>query len=87
MRTFIYIGTGLWICVGLGLFVWISALSAQLMNNRLPKPGVTPPFIMKSADPADYTELGQQYLKKVNRAYFILLGYLVTLFIVISKAM
>ena len=87
MRTLIYIGTGVWICVGVVLLVWFGALSARLMNNRLPKPGVTTPFLMKSANPAHYTELGQQYLKKVKRAYVILLAYLATLFIVITQAM
>jgi hypothetical protein len=37
MRVLVYIGVALWISVGVVIFVWSLTLSAQMMNNRVPK--------------------------------------------------
>jgi hypothetical protein len=87
MHALVYIGTGLWICVGLVIFGWILALFAQLTNNRIPKAGASSQFQFQSNDPADYTERGRHYLKKLNRARLVMLAYLATLFVVFYFAM
>jgi hypothetical protein len=91
MRILVYVGLGLWISVGLVIFVWILILSAQMVNNLVPKPdqahlyGGGRRFAFQT-DPADYTELGQQYRKKAIRAQIILLAYVPTLYIAIFIA-
>lgn len=87
MRAFVYVGAGLWIIVGVFIFVRYMILSAQMMNNRVPKAGGTSPLQFTSTDPADYTERGRRYLQKTIRAWLVIFAYLPTLFIVIYIAM
>jgi hypothetical protein len=87
MRALVYIGAGLWISVGAVIFVWVMILYAQTMNNRVPKAGETSPLQLTSTDPADYTELGREYLRKLIRARLVMLAYLPTLFIALYIAM
>lgn len=88
MRVLVYIGVGLWICVGIVIFLWNLILSAQMMNRRVPKewPILGRRQFSFQTDPADYTELGQQYRQKSIRAEIALLAYGPTLLIAISLA-
>jgi hypothetical protein len=87
MRVLVYIGAALWIGVGVVIFVWNLILSAQMMNNRVPKQEQWRLFGARQfsfqKDPADYTELGQQYRQKAIRAELVLLAYVPTLFVAI----
>jgi hypothetical protein len=87
MHTLVYIGTALWICVGIVLFVWRLIVFAQLQNHRIPKPDATIPLDLYSTDPALYTEAGQSYLRRSKRIALVLLAYVPLLFIVICIAM
>ena len=88
MRVLVYIGLGLWIGVGIGIFLWHFILTAQMMNHRVPteSPILGPRQFSFQTDPADYTELGQQYRQKSIRAEIALLAYGPTLFIAILLA-
>ncbi|MET4256112.1 hypothetical protein ABIC09_001040 [Bradyrhizobium sp. S3.12.5] len=88
MRVLVYIGVALWIGVGIGIFLWNFILSAQMLNHRVPKerPILGPRQFSFQTDPADYTELGQQYRQKSVRAEVALLAYGPTLFIAILLA-
>jgi hypothetical protein len=81
MRVFVYIGAALWIAVGLGIFIWNFILSAQMMNNRVPKQRsiLGRRQFSFQTDPTDYTEIGQKYRHKSIRAEIVLLAYLPTL--------
>jgi hypothetical protein len=87
MRVLIYVGVALWVSIGVVISVWNMVLQAQMMNNRVP---TQEPWRLFGArqfsfqkDPADYTELGQQYRRKAIRAELVLLGYVPTLFVAI----
>ncbi|WP_316192555.1 MULTISPECIES: hypothetical protein [unclassified Bradyrhizobium] len=88
MRFLVYIGVGLWIGLGLCIFIRNFVLSAQMVNHRVPKQ--RPIFGRRQfsfqTDPADYTELGQQYRQKSIRAEIALLAYLPTLVLAILIA-
>ena len=90
MRVLVYIGLALWISVGVVIFVWNLILSAQMVNNLVPKPEQRhlygPRQFAFQTDPADYTELGQLYRKKAIRAELVVLSYVPTLFIAIFIA-
>jgi hypothetical protein len=88
MRVLVYIGVALWICVGTVIFVWNMILSAQMMNNRVPKqwPILGRRQFSFQTDPADYTEVGKQYCRKSIRAEIALLAYTPTLVIAILLA-
>ena len=88
MRVLVYMGAALWIGVGIVIAVWNFILSAQMMNHRVPKqrPNFGPRRFSFQTEPADYTEVGQQYRQKSIRAEIALLAYLPTLFIVILIA-
>lgn len=88
MRVLVYVGVGPWIGVGIGIFLWNFILSAQMMNHRVPKewPILGQRQFSFQTDPADYTELGQQYRQKAIRAEITLLAYGPTLLIAILLA-
>jgi hypothetical protein len=88
MRVLAYIGLGLWVCFGLVIFMWNLILSAQMLNNRVPKdwPILGRRQFAFQTDPADYTEIGQRYRAKSIRAEIILLAYVPTLFVAICFA-
>jgi hypothetical protein len=88
MRVLVYIGVALWICVGIGIFMWNFILSAQMMNHRLPNqwPILGRRKFSFQTDPGDYTERGQRYRQKSIRAEIALLAYVPTLVIAILMA-
>jgi hypothetical protein len=87
MRVLVYVGVALWISVGVVILVWNMILQAQMMNNRVPKQEQRRLFGARQfsfqKDPADYTELGQQYRRKAIRAELVVLAYVPTLFIAV----
>ncbi|WP_407169658.1 hypothetical protein [Bradyrhizobium sp. ORS 111] len=76
MRVFVYIGVALWIGMGVIIWVWNMILPAQMVNNLVPKPEQRHLYGGRQfqKDPADYTEVGQQYLKKAKRAELVTLA-------------
>jgi len=66
MRLLVYLGAAVWIVVGIVIAVWNFILPPQMMNRRIPKQW--PNFGLRrfsfQTDPADYTEVGQQYRQK-----------------------
>jgi hypothetical protein len=88
MRVLAYIGLALWIGIGVGIGISNFVLSAQMMNHRVPKqwPILGRRQFSFQTDPADYTELGQQYRQKSIRAEIALLAYVPTLVIAILIA-
>ena len=88
MRVLGYIGVALWISLGVVIFLWSFILSAQMMNNRVPKhwPILGRRQFSFQTDPADYTALGQLYRQKSIRAEVALLAYLPTFVLAIFIA-
>jgi hypothetical protein len=88
MRVLGYIAVALWVSVGVVIIVWNLILSAQMTNNRVPKqwPILGRRQFAFQTDPADYTELGQQYRQKSIRAELIALAYIPTLFMAVLLA-
>ena len=76
MRVLVYVGVALWIGVGIVIAVWNFILSAQMMNHRVPRqwPLFGPRQFSFQTNPADYTEVGQQYRQKSIRAEIALLA-------------
>ncbi len=85
MHAFVYIGVALWIAIGIGIFIWDFILSAQMMNNRVPKqrPILGRRQFSFQTNPTDYTEIGQKYRQQSIQAEIALLAYLPTLVIAI----
>jgi hypothetical protein len=88
VRVLADIGLGLWICLGVVICMWNLILSAQMLNNRVPKqwPILGRRQFSFQTDPADYTEIGQRYRARSIRAEIILLVYLPTLLLAIFLA-
>ena len=88
MRVLVYLSVALWIGVGIVIAVRNLILSAQMMNHRVTKqwPILGSRQFSFQTDPADYTEVGQQYRQKSIRAEIALLAYVPTLFIAILIA-
>ena|SRR5579872_2530630 len=82
MRALVYIGAGLWICLGVFILCWSLIVGSQATSNRIYKPGQSL-FVRFSGNPADYNERGQQYLKRSKRLFLLWMAYLATLFILI----
>jgi hypothetical protein len=87
MNKSIYVGAGLWVCIGVFLVIRYLILVAQATNNRLLKPGQSLATLFQSSDPKDYNERGQYFLRRAKGAFVLLGLYALTFFILIAYLM